>query len=396
MARPKKSRGFTLVELLVVITIIGMLVSLLLPAIQAAREAGRRTTCMNNMRQAAIALSSVAETQRGFPGYANPIEKSAPTQATYITSWVVPSLPNIEQSVLYQNWANPSLPLDWSTPELRNQFITQLATLQCPSNADPNLADDALSFVVNTGIAVTANDNFPPSYANPNWEEDPAGGVCFDQVHLDYTPTSLYTWGVRRSNMDYITANDGSTNTLLVTENLQSGGWATDPTNTNLPFQSSFAARQCTGFVAFITGQQNNEVPPVMGMQSNYDVDAIGINDKAQVVTGLPQTPWVAGSTSVPTGLAYARPSAYHSGGVNAMFCGGNQRFLSESIDYKVYTQLVTPAQTKLVVDRDSMGLPIRANYTDPPAITILSPGAPGSVTGALVPWPYVLDEGDL
>ena len=59
MAGPKKTRGFTLVELLVVITIIGMLVSLLLPAIQSAREAGRKNTCMNNMRNCGLALIQV-------------------------------------------------------------------------------------------------------------------------------------------------------------------------------------------------------------------------------------------------------------------------------------------------------------------------------------------------
>ena len=73
MARPNKSRGFTLVELLVVITIIGMLVSLLLPAIQAAREAGRRATCQNNMRNCALAVMQTADTKKTYPGYVNVI-----------------------------------------------------------------------------------------------------------------------------------------------------------------------------------------------------------------------------------------------------------------------------------------------------------------------------------
>ncbi len=71
MVRPRKSRGFTLVELLVVITIIGMLVSLLLPAIQAAREAGRRSTCQNNMRQCSLAITQAADIKKAYPGYVN-------------------------------------------------------------------------------------------------------------------------------------------------------------------------------------------------------------------------------------------------------------------------------------------------------------------------------------
>ena len=86
MAAPKHARGFTLVELLVVITIIGMLMSLLLPAIQSAREAGRRNTCANNMHQLGLALLNYEGNKRGFPGYANVVNNKR-------ASFVVPLLP---------------------------------------------------------------------------------------------------------------------------------------------------------------------------------------------------------------------------------------------------------------------------------------------------------------
>ena len=98
LGRRSVPRGFTLVELLVVIAIIGVLVALLLPAVQTAREAARRSQCSNNLRQMGLALQNYHDTQMAFPINYRP--KGTTGQTDYATwSWMQGILPYIEQQI---------------------------------------------------------------------------------------------------------------------------------------------------------------------------------------------------------------------------------------------------------------------------------------------------------
>ncbi len=102
--------GFTLVELLVVIAIIGMLVALLVPAVQMAREAARKTTCLNNQGQLGKAVLNFATTKDKFPASfsVQPGTNIPPNNPAISVGWVPPMLPYIEQNPLYQTVpANP-------------------------------------------------------------------------------------------------------------------------------------------------------------------------------------------------------------------------------------------------------------------------------------------------
>jgi len=111
----RKLSGFTLVELLVVIAIIGILVALLLPAIQAAREAARRTECNNNLKQIGLALHNYHDTYRKFPpGYFTTITSSSNPQRY---CWMQTILPFVEQASLFDQFQthinNRDNPWDW-------------------------------------------------------------------------------------------------------------------------------------------------------------------------------------------------------------------------------------------------------------------------------------------
>ena len=132
-------KGFTLVELLVVIAIIGVLVALLLPAVQAAREAARRTQCQNNFKQVALALHNYHDANEIFPPAASLDENTArqPQRArVHQANWIVRLLPHLEQGSLYDLF---DLTVPISGPESdspRNYQArgTSIPALMCPSD----------------------------------------------------------------------------------------------------------------------------------------------------------------------------------------------------------------------------------------------------------------------
>src|SRR5262245_51513932 len=124
-ARTRGRRGFTLIELLVVIAIIAVLVSLLLPAVQQAREAARRTQCKNNMQQMGLAVANYESSHGVFPP--GRIEDAATNDWH---SWAALILPLIDQANMYDQY---NTQLFWKDPANAGIVGTPLPFYLCPS-----------------------------------------------------------------------------------------------------------------------------------------------------------------------------------------------------------------------------------------------------------------------
>ncbi|HKD36076.1 MAG TPA: DUF1559 domain-containing protein, partial [Pirellulales bacterium] len=137
-------RGFTLVELLVVITIIGFLIALLLPAIQAAREAARKTTCINNLKQIGVALHNFENARHAYPAGAY---WNADPNAPHRGSVLIRLLPYLEENTIYKAFdlKSQSVEDDFFPGTSVHIASTDVASFHCPSDNSTQVADRAFA-----------------------------------------------------------------------------------------------------------------------------------------------------------------------------------------------------------------------------------------------------------
>jgi prepilin-type N-terminal cleavage/methylation domain-containing protein/prepilin-type processing-associated H-X9-DG protein len=310
MTRSRKA--FTLVELLVVIAIIGIIMSMLLPAIQAARHSAWKLQCSNKLKQLAIATKGHEASKGRLPGAMEVVGGKR-------ASWVVPLFPYVGEQQLNDRWTDPTV-----TQATANTHYIKLFICTARPGLDTSVASN--SYIANIGFGPRGSDPSPfgpaatataPTSSYDYWVARRKANDPF----VDRYTARANGWKIAKTLITVSSTDfrDGTSNTILFSENLAAGQWHV----TGLP----------TGMVWLYANESG--VP----VNSGYETQAVLAPSAVPAVARINGNKMTLASVTAPE---HARPSSMHSGGVNVAFADGSVHFLNEKIVYHVYQSLLT------------------------------------------------------
>lgn len=309
-----RHHGVTLVELLVTISITTALASLLLPAVQNARESGRRTACMNNIGQLAKAFFDYDGRHNLLPGWRNPhpalrpgLRQANPTFASLLDtrtpSWPIPLMPYLERLDVWKAWesATQAQPVPSSAP--------MIGTLVCASSPVSSGNASPLSYTVNAGTCLVSATTDRSQYR--------ADGVFLDTVGDPPAGVSRPTvYKASRMGLAALAAGDGAGNTLIVSE--KSSAAVTQGSWNSVASLARVTTSPTPQSIAFFNTTSTTAVPI-------FGLNGTSLTPPAKVLNGF-----------------MGAPASNHPGGVIVAFGDAQTRFLRDTIAPHVYAQLVT------------------------------------------------------
>ena len=340
------TRGFTLIELLVVIAIIGVLVGLLLPAVQQAREAARRSSCTSNTKQLALACHTYADANKAFP---------AGQGGTY-TRWVGPGIsqggrlsfiasvmPFMEEQTLADKIASLGDKPVWNGAYRVGSNGIGIAFLRCPSD---DQAAEGSNYSPTNYLGCYGDSTkglrqrtFGDQNTTPNQKRRAAYRGAFGNatypVRLTTTPAANATkWGA-----DFSEFTDGLSNTALISEGCVGPGATGDSSSENYDYR--------TAEVIGIAGVQNNPsaclgVRNGQKLKAGYTVHSIkggnyadGYISRTGFNTVLPPNSPSCGVVQNPVNWNHGvlSASSYHPGGVVLAMADGGVMFMNDNVD---------------------------------------------------------------
>lgn len=286
-------RAFTLVELLVVIAIIGILIALLLPAVQAAREAARRSQCTNNLKQIGLALHNYHDTFKTLPpGWLTPVGMGGDSR--YSWGWAASILDFIEQGALQDasRYGKVNIHSAAADPTLLAVLQTPISSYRCPSDNAP---------ATNNWLAIRSQrmttSNYVGTHNSDYWDKDgdaAQGGIFIENIGTKFRDIK-----------------DGLSNTLMVGERK----WSFPDVNGDILIS---AAAHAWGNVPGHADDWRWGYQVALGV---YKIDLHGTDQAGKIYSS---------QVSMRGANAF---SSEHPGGVNFCLADGSVRFISETID---------------------------------------------------------------
>ncbi|MDR2441689.1 MAG: DUF1559 domain-containing protein [Planctomycetaceae bacterium] len=336
-------KGFTLVELLVVIAIIGVLIALLLPAVQAAREAARRMQCSNQLKQFSIALHNYHDTNDSFPAGNSRIVKSA-TQRWNGYSPLLMLMPFYEHVAIYTEattGANAGKDPTGSSP-----WNTTVTILLCPSDSNAVAVEGRVSYVFSLG-----------DWPDKNNDNDTA------TIFKPANPRGLFVRCVKSGSNDSWASvwygmnalSDGTSNTIVFSErcvtsrrNTIRGAYKLNATGMNNA-NTDIAAGTGGALAVTVQGCLNEKAGKGYtsgGIQQDDHfgtrwADGRGPSSFSTILP--PNSPSCSGAGLDYDARMMVAASSYHSSGVNVALGDGAVRFISETINCGTITATTTP-----------------------------------------------------
>jgi prepilin-type N-terminal cleavage/methylation domain-containing protein len=319
--RPLNRWAFTLVELLVVIAIIGVLVGLLLPAVQAAREAARRMSCSNNLKQLGLALHNYHDTYQRFPPAGIHIrdgDGASASSSSWGPSWILMLLPFIEQGNLHAQY-------DFNLTRVRdgnNRLViaVEIPSLKCPSDGG---AKQPWSNSVN--------------FARGNYAANCGVSNAFSRSNFDLKRERGPFTNARQYSAKMVDIEDGTSNTLLIGEFIAGdrsgdvrGAWA---------YPSG---------VYFCGGSPHYSDPRVQ-LRINGNALDNDLRDRPSTCSadGTDRhLRCVSGGSR-----AFQTARSKHPGGVQFALADGSTRFVSESIQFETWLKLLAQADGQVIAE---------------------------------------------
>lgn len=340
MRATRHRTGFTLIELLVVIAIISVLASLLLPAVQNAREAARRTQCRNRMKQIGLALHEYHDTHRTFPigaAYSPTPDGNDADPSIRGCSFFVGVLPWLDQGNAYKQLIHeaPGGIAAVTTPGNPNAAMLDnllVPVLWCPSaslsETVPSSTAQPYRMMTTTYVGISGAA-FKNGSVNPDAE---VVGTCGTNSQAILGRNGLL---IENEAIGIRDCSDGTTNTLLLAEQslaeyanvVVTGGTPVVELVRDETIRSSYYGSAWAG-----TNHPSVIVPggPTNSCHEVYNVTTVrfGVN--------LNGSAPAAGDTTVVSGGAHTPIMSAHPGGANVLFADGGVRFLSENLDFGV------------------------------------------------------------